>query len=470
MSSSTTMEKLPPEILFKVLLEVTDLDTLASLLEASSTLWRLFDLRSSSAILERCLDSAYMDTDTKTVIRTIGYIREGCLPERVNSLETLRRHVTNDSITHRDCRGGNELMANMYMDYNPEKWYMRVDDIFSPNILPEHCSPATLRSILATIRSITFRTMTCLDSHLSRFRALKPRRAADPAWDPKDVKVAQLHEVPSIPMTIEDVGAPTWLEEQRVMRAFWRVQFVQDLRRAVRTGIVAWATGDLAELYSLSVPDIYDFPGIERDFNDASSEVYSRISSQELTDLTLIHMAEEHLNQHPHMPDPSWRRNGPDFVRPPEPPPPPEVEWGEPAQVVTRTDQDLLSDHWSTGSARFALTFKSIRGSQTSAMVPYRRLGVPIWCKERLDGYGLVSIPMRGSGLAEVIHDAAQNLLTWVTALGAEDVSSLVAAEKAASLRIEAARRGEPVAGASIWVGRAGARGRGGRGAWGRVR
>ncbi len=354
------------------------------------------------------------------LIRTVAHIREGSVP--VNTVEGLRRRITNESITHGNCRCG-------YDDYaEDDEWYMNLHELFSPATFPLHCSPATSRGILATFRRISFLTVNCLDFYLERFRELRPRRAVDPDWGPREVKIADIcaGNPPSVPVATRDIGPPTWLEEQAVSRGFWRVQFVADLRQALRTGVIAdWDDGEVAWLNAMSVPEVYGFEGLAYDLRWKASGPYTGLSDNEITEHSLILMAVDWLKRNPRaMPLASWRRVGSDFR------PPPPFPITTPARL-RRTEQHHLSEYWGAGNRGFAYTFRDFEhsGLKPALLAPYRELGFPIWCAERLEGYGLTSISSMNGGSAHDMVRAAQNLLTWLSVLGEEDAAKFLATE-----------------------------------------
>ncbi len=49
------------------------------------------------------------------------------------------------------------------------------------------------------------------------------------------------------PFPIHDLGPPTWVEEQRVLRAFWRMQLFHDLERAAANGSIPYLSTELAK-------------------------------------------------------------------------------------------------------------------------------------------------------------------------------------------------------------------------------
>ncbi|KAK8130546.1 hypothetical protein PG999_002926 [Apiospora kogelbergensis] len=51
----------------------------------------------------------------------------------------------------------------------------------------------------------------------------------------------QLHP-PTVPFPVLDMGPPTWDEEQRVLRAFWRLELFKTVRIAIESGSLCWPT------------------------------------------------------------------------------------------------------------------------------------------------------------------------------------------------------------------------------------
>lgn len=62
------------------------------------------------------------------------------------------------------------------------------------------------------------------------------------------------------PFPVQDIGAPTWIEEQRVLRAFWRVQLFHDLKTVVNTCLLRWRGVDVMALDRMIVVDLYYVP------------------------------------------------------------------------------------------------------------------------------------------------------------------------------------------------------------------
>lgn len=398
-------ERLPPEILLNILHQLTDLEALVDLLAASPSIWRLFNGYShGAAITDKALESSSMDIDTKTLIRTIAHTRQGALP--VASISEVRRRVTNDSLTHRECRGGNEMISQVIGGFEVDDWFMNIDKIFSPTSLAG-CAPAIIPGLLATFRHIRFLALSCLKQRLEEFRGLQPRRAIDTTWQDSGITITQLREghIPSCPMTVQDFGAPTWSEEQGMLRAFWRIEFVNSLKSAVLKGMEGWSDEDRAQLSSLSSVELFAFDDLKFDIQYASYGHYSGMLHLKIAEHSLLLTAEEYLAAtRPTIQSPRWSR-----------------PWS--AAPYDEADKLQTEDHWNAGIKCFSYLFYNPpmwwRLSEA-----YRRLGLFIWCKGRLDNHGFSAPRQRAR------DRDGQKLLTWVSVLSDTDLEAVVAKER----------------------------------------
>ncbi|KAK8086033.1 hypothetical protein PG994_001007 [Apiospora phragmitis] len=128
---------------------------------------------------------------------------------------------------------------------------------YMPESLPRDTPPGVLRSLVATHRRLNWLSLDCLKFYLARFESIRPscpaigrkafargRRAGTIHLDAEG-----LDEVPGRPVVMRDGGPPSWVEEQRMTRAFWRLQFVYDLRKAARASLLpTWPAEDVERL------------------------------------------------------------------------------------------------------------------------------------------------------------------------------------------------------------------------------
>ena len=61
----------------------------------------------------------------------------------------------------------------------------------------------------------------------------------------------------SRPYQPHNTGPLSWVEEQRVVRALWRIQFLSELKLARNEGRLNWTGDDLKALESTSVINFY---------------------------------------------------------------------------------------------------------------------------------------------------------------------------------------------------------------------
>ncbi|KAK2616720.1 hypothetical protein QQS21_000332 [Conoideocrella luteorostrata] len=251
------LECLPAEIYLQIFVLVPDLVSLDSLLRASPVAYRVFD-NHAVEITDAVLDSGYTFGHTRVLFRIIALIRSGTLP--ISSLWDFRHRVLKPSMVYRwrvrGCIGG----------LTPEK-------------LDQNTTPAVIKSILATARHINCLALDCLAVLLARFRALQPEHLADPTaitYQPW-VRCAENGFSPlwesrpnAVRFQVTDLGHPSWGEEQRVLRAFWRLQLIYDLKRAATRGQLQWSQTDLTDLEQVAAISPPDW----RQFDDVKIRLY----------------------------------------------------------------------------------------------------------------------------------------------------------------------------------------------------
>jgi len=117
-------------------------------------------------------------------------------------------------------------------------------DGLSQSYLSQNTKPAVLRSILASARRIQCLSLDCLEHYLSQFRALRPEtphgKPPRPYCPPKGFIGWEAARPEGKKYEVEDVGSPSWVEEQRFIRAVWRVQVWYDLQKAVAYSMLEW--------------------------------------------------------------------------------------------------------------------------------------------------------------------------------------------------------------------------------------
>ncbi|KAK8093472.1 hypothetical protein PG997_000157 [Apiospora hydei] len=248
-------ECLPTELLLKILSGLPDLTSLDSVLHASPTTYRIFD-RYAVDITETILAC-----DDEIVV---SYHRHPCRTDEVHH----GPHPIESGVTCAYIRVMFYMMAAIRSSRFPihslSDFCQNVIDPFwwettrrgrstlgyyMPENLPQDAPPKVVRSLIATYRKLNWFSLDCLKSCLTRLESVCPSR---PAMGKKAFRKGRragtvqnnaegLDQVPGQPVVVLVAGPPSWVEEQRVSRAFWRLQFLYDMQRAARGALLPTA-------------------------------------------------------------------------------------------------------------------------------------------------------------------------------------------------------------------------------------
>lgn len=229
-------ESLSSEIVLQIIKQLPELVALDSLVRASPVVFRLFNSYGAE-ITETVLSSGHIHGHIRAIIRIIALIRTSKLP--MDNLLVFQQKTTFAAMRERICSMKKHL---------------------SPLQLEKDTPPHILRSLLALYRHLTSLSLKFIAIHLKRYRALKPRRLIDPSKCPK-----YLDELRKIPRDqteeypIKDNGHdPSWEEEQRVIRAFWRVQLLHDMKKAAAEGLlIGWSREDVKAITRMNLIAFY---------------------------------------------------------------------------------------------------------------------------------------------------------------------------------------------------------------------
>ncbi|KAJ3492581.1 hypothetical protein NLG97_g5288 [Lecanicillium saksenae] len=216
-----SFETLPYELLLHVLCNLPDLTTLDTLLRASPATYRLFDNSTCAVEIFECIlsDGCVYD-HVQVLMRQVALLRSGSRPfppgyteytswPVAPGLASFRRQVIEESLRH-SSRQKTSAAG------------------FAPKRLHRDTEPYILRSILVTARRLTVISLGCIEFYL--------RSLAQLTHD----KEGQTSLVAALPAG--------WSEEQRCLRALWRLQLIFDLKRAARRGTLGWSKKDLKSL------------------------------------------------------------------------------------------------------------------------------------------------------------------------------------------------------------------------------
>ncbi|KAK8081165.1 hypothetical protein PG997_008983 [Apiospora hydei] len=267
-------ERLPTEIVFDILLRLDDLASLDCLLHASPVAYRIFDefaVKVAETILHNGYGAALKGLHTKeptTIgiavafvpmqIHLIAMIRSGTLP--LNSLSDFVGRVI--------------IPYQIGMDvvslglFQPEFRAMPTVP-FVPPPLAEDTPPVIVRGLVSTARHLTSLSIDCLKFYRARFGSMKPCQPtvsakqfeSMPPEARKDLHMEPWNDQPrGRRVPVHDIGPPTWLEEQLVIRAFWCLQTIVDIRKAATSRLLhaeGWPREDLKHLRDWKRHNVY---------------------------------------------------------------------------------------------------------------------------------------------------------------------------------------------------------------------
>lgn len=357
-SSSSGLESLSPEILLLIIKQLPELTSLDSLIRASPSSFRVFNSYGVE-ITDVILNSGYIQKHIRTMIRVTAIIRTSKLP----------MHNVRDFLNRTTYPAMRERLRLL-------KRYM------SPPYLEADTPPAILRGILASNRHIANLSSDFLNVHLERFRALRPRRLDDesqyPTETPAPRYLSQNGKMEQY--DVQDIGPPVWKEEQRVIRLFWRIQMLYDMKRAGANGLLKWSAEELDYLNKMSLRRFYSAEKtMTWSVTEAHPEYYSMTSVEEY--LVEVYPSAD-----------LWDISNMAWLVPPHP-----------IKEVQREGPILFPEHLlptskfrgcsplicaSTGTSFWYYEIKRMEGE-----VPFEafgKWGFTFWCKARLRGYGLL--------------------------------------------------------------------------------
>lgn len=349
--SVPNLDHLSTELLERIFFDITDLRSIYHLVTASPTASRVF--KSSEAgpkILDHVL-ALSMSPHVVDLIRLVSLVRiatPGYPPA-----PTLEAFV--------------------------EK-YTRCRDDRDSKLVPEAPSladtlrdqpPHLVRGVLLTARRISCLTWACLEYYRASGSSATPSHQGDrPLGGDGFInrKPWRQEFLPGKPYKPQPLGPPCWMEEQRVMRAFWRLQLVIELKRAASEKRLDWALEDGKMEMS---PEI----------------LFAPWTWQEEEFLTVVDFI-DHFHGGSIL---TQQRHG-------LPPPPANYasasEWQDPP-VPGVIDERWSREQLSKGQPPcWSFYWIKIRAVSTSPIRgcpfwPYRKLGLAIWEEDKLEALGL---------------------------------------------------------------------------------
>lgn len=404
MGGRSQLESLAPELLVNILANLPNLASLDNVIRASPAAYRLFDLRSRE-LFDAVLSSGMTHKYTCALTRIVTVLRCNALPSYAANLDDFQTLVRRETsiLSYDDPDNPDDSDG-------PSEWP------FPLTTLPPVTSAVLLRGILATNRKLMRRTVGCLAFYLERFNSLRPMHPVDKdfVFRNKHVGPGRRHvltwqlEPAETPYATRDIGPPTWVEEQRVLRACWRVQLFHDVEDAVNKSTVTW------ELDNLGPVDLFKVPSLRGLWNN--SDYYEdpwplpyiwmqgTLFDHELID-TVLYYDKECLGST--LNEPNWP-----MLKP-----------------TGQCDYDNLDFHSSETYAFFFQVGGQERihtgrsPIQHVKFEPYRRFGFAIWSLKRMEAYGFVSTD-------DTQYNINSAFLAWKSVLTKDEVEEVLAVNR----------------------------------------
>ena len=388
-------ESLSPELLLPILSHLPDLDSLDSLLRASPAACRVFDTQSAT-IFKTVLSSGNTHTYTCALIRIIALIRANALPPTVHNLKDFKDLIRHETSPHH---------------WEPPRWD------HPPSSWPSDLPTATIRELLVTSRNVQHLTFGCLEYYLDQFRPLRPFNSAGFSYDStyfaevaadcigpwQDKPPGNKYVYP-----VQDIGPPSWLEEQRVLRVFWRIQLSRDVNAAIDVARIVLPEEE-GRLNGMSPADFCDVPTYFFDEKGGVLLEHRKMNFETILEHELLDSAIDYKQKVDQVISESkyWQLKE-DWAAGSVPRS--EEDW----QTLDITWRSNMWDYFYGLSGTYDMHTLGFRSPlQHAKFELWRRFGFAIWSTARMAGYGLL-LP-RGEyprGLEKPYYEAWRNLLT----------------------------------------------------------
>ncbi|KAI1130665.1 hypothetical protein F5Y10DRAFT_111939 [Nemania abortiva] len=412
---SDLFERLPAEILLPVLKQLPEITSLSHVLKASPHVYRFFETYGVE-IFESILTSGTIHQYTSAIIRIVTMLRSSTLPPDVLDLESFE---------------------DMYV-YETQMLRYPDQGVRIPLRLSPATPAATLRGIMASHCKNERLMVSCLKFYLDRFRPLRPLHVEEPEqcreeyeWRGVDSRIASEFvgswEVkPEVcPAEVSDIGPPTWIEEQRVLRALWRNQLFLQLKTGATDGTLSsvWPKRSIQAISRYEdATSLWCFGGRMADPNFVHGDMsFSYHTSRFAVENELVRSTLEYAAEK------SQDIARPEFLQV-------ERDWPIPERTRQVDDEEEIGSHTSY-VAEFFQELSGEEGQHDMGVAasplqhvpwkPFRRLGFAIWCHDRMSGYGFIVAfdPVRHYHLFNVSH--ASRTMAWKSVLSQEEVLEL---------------------------------------------
>ncbi|KAF9871948.1 hypothetical protein CkaCkLH20_10580 [Colletotrichum karsti] len=382
-TAKANLDHLPTEILERIIFSITDLRSIYHLVVASPAASRVFE---SSEVGPKALDhvlTGSMSPHVVELVRLVGLIRTAT-PERppTSSLSDFVEKYTK-------CQDGSASSIASA----------------APNLASSlrGQSPQLVRGMLLTARRICCLAWACLEYYRSRWSSVTPAHLEGPfAWGAGREKPWRQNP-PGKTYELQPIGPSCWMEEQRVMRGFWRLQLLFDLNIAASEGRLGWTS--------------------ENGQGEITSDVlFEGWTWQKEEFLTVVDFV-EHVQGGPILSQGSRRLPAPpsdyDSAKEWQDPVSPGVEdprWSR------EEESKLQPPCWTFYVVRLLKNpYSPVRGVP---FWPYRQLGLAIWEQDKLEALELSYTPYASKG-GKQSPSSGDQVFTWRSLLSPELIAEL---------------------------------------------
>ncbi|KAF4830641.1 hypothetical protein CGCSCA4_v014222 [Colletotrichum siamense] len=337
--STSQLENLPTEVLLQILAHIDDVHCLWNVITSSPASFRVFS-QYSADIFWQSVSESTITPQTQDIIRFVIQLRAGAHEE--TGLDEIFRKI-------KDREAGIVLGKSEEAGYD-----------FESRDASKVPSLSVLRSVLSTAAQVHCLTRSCIDHNLQQLIDAKARGRLE--WAPEDDRARR----------------PSWVEEQRVLRAFWRLQLIYELKLAVTTSRVRDTLGTSHHANDFDIQSFYD--SSNSNLKVAYHEVMTAIEYVRRLKTCRRNSSGSETHRLPRLTwpakdiEPSSRRVPPSSAM-------------RRSSLVLPADGLWIVDSMSRG-AHSPIKYAGFE--------PYRALGFAIWDRHRLAELGLASPPGHG--------------------------------------------------------------------------
>lgn len=140
---------------------------------------------------------------------------------------------------------------------------------------------AAVRYLLATAENVHAWSHACLDHMIRKTMEMRPSTLINEGTGRTSREIFETAERHSNDYVPQYTGPPSWVEEQRMIKAFWRLQFFLELQDAGNKGLLVahWPRQDVDVLCKSSPDRFYDMFAFEQHQTMTASDFLNAVTS-----------------------------------------------------------------------------------------------------------------------------------------------------------------------------------------------